>query len=88
MADPDILVVGAGAAGLAAARAIRAAGRGVRVLEARHRPGGRAWTDSTTLAAPFDLGATGCTRRWTTRWRRSPPAPRPSTMMRCAAISA
>lgn len=58
MADPDILVVGAGAAGLAAARAIRAAGHAVQVLEARHRPGGRAWTDSTTLAAPFDLGAT------------------------------
>ncbi|PHK96162.1 hypothetical protein CR162_04835 [Pseudoroseomonas rhizosphaerae] len=58
MADPDILVVGAGAAGLAAARAAMAAGRSVQVLEARGRPGGRAWTDAATLGAPFDLGAT------------------------------
>ena len=56
--DCDLLVIGAGAAGIAAARAARAAGRSVRVLEARHRPGGRALTDATTLGAPFDLGAT------------------------------
>ncbi|MFB9970779.1 flavin monoamine oxidase family protein [Pseudoroseomonas cervicalis] len=58
MARTGILVVGAGAAGLAAARALREAGQEVRVLEARHRPGGRAWTDRATLGAPFDLGAT------------------------------
>jgi len=58
MSDPDILVIGAGAAGIAAARTVLAAGRRVQVLEARSRPGGRAWTDSTTLGAPFDLGAT------------------------------
>lgn len=58
MSDPDLLVIGAGAAGIAAARAARAAGRAVRVLEARRRPGGRAWTESATLGAPFDLGAT------------------------------
>nr|WP_235913914.1 FAD-dependent oxidoreductase [Pseudoroseomonas coralli] len=52
------MVVGAGAAGIAAARAVLRAGRTVQVLEARERPGGRAWTDSTTLGAPFDLGAT------------------------------
>ncbi|MFC3126565.1 flavin monoamine oxidase family protein [Pseudoroseomonas globiformis] len=55
---PDIVVVGAGAAGIAAARAIQAAGVTVQVLEARTRPGGRAWTDVRTLGAPFDLGAT------------------------------
>jgi len=56
--DVDVLVVGAGAAGIAAARALRQANLTCRVLEARARPGGRAWTDSATLAAPFDLGAT------------------------------
>ncbi len=58
MSDVDLLVIGAGAAGLAAARMAVAAGRSVRVLEARGRIGGRAHTDSTTLGAPFDLGAT------------------------------
>nr|WP_305123357.1 FAD-dependent oxidoreductase [Roseomonas sp. GC11] len=52
------MVVGAGAAGIAAARAVRAAGRACQVLEARGRIGGRAWTERATLAAPFDLGAT------------------------------
>lgn len=56
--EVDVLVIGAGAAGLAAARAVQAAGRSLAVLEARHRPGGRAWTDGTRLGAPFDLGAT------------------------------
>jgi monoamine oxidase len=58
MADPDLLIIGAGAAGIAAARQALAAGHSVQLLEARDRPGGRAWTDSETLAAPFDLGAT------------------------------
>jgi monoamine oxidase len=55
--DCDILVIGAGAAGIAAARTALAAGRRVRVLEARPRPGGRAVT-SHALGVPFDLGAT------------------------------
>ncbi|HEV7268463.1 MAG TPA: NAD(P)/FAD-dependent oxidoreductase [Falsiroseomonas sp.] len=53
----DLLVIGAGAAGIAAARTALAAGRSVRVLEARGRVGGRAVTDATTLGVPFDLGA-------------------------------
>ncbi len=56
MADFDILVIGAGAAGIAAARAIRAAGRSVMVLEARGRIGGRVATDHR-FGVPFDLGA-------------------------------
>jgi monoamine oxidase len=55
--DCDILIIGAGAAGIAAARTALAAGRSVRVLEARPRAGGRALTD-TSLGVPFDLGAT------------------------------
>jgi monoamine oxidase len=52
-----VLVVGAGAAGIAAARRLLALGRTVRVLEAGGRLGGRAWTESRSLGAPFDHGA-------------------------------
>lgn len=55
-ADVEVAVVGAGAAGLAAARELRKAGRSFVVLEARSRIGGRAYTDAT-LGAPFDAGA-------------------------------
>ncbi|MBL8161613.1 MAG: FAD-dependent oxidoreductase [Anaerolineae bacterium] len=55
----DTIIIGAGAAGLAAARALHDAGRHVVVLEARDRIGGRAWTDTSgTLADfPVELGA-------------------------------
>lgn len=59
MADrPDVIVIGAGAAGLAAAAALCRAGHSVLVLEARDRIGGRIWTRSEpALAAPIELGA-------------------------------
>ena len=58
MAVEDVVVIGAGAAGLAAAAALAAAGRSVRVLEARDRIGGRIWTrHEPGLAAPIELGA-------------------------------
>jgi monoamine oxidase len=50
-------VIGAGAAGIAAARRIIAANRKVIVLEASARVGGRCQTDSVTFGVPFDRGA-------------------------------
>ncbi|WP_328356970.1 FAD-dependent oxidoreductase [Mycobacterium sp. NBC_00419] len=51
-----VIVVGAGMAGLAAARELTDAGVRVTVVEARERIGGRMWTD-TSLGVPIDLGA-------------------------------
>ena len=50
-----VVVVGAGAAGLAAAQQLKQAGLPSLVLEARQRPGGRIWTDRTY--GPAELGA-------------------------------
>jgi len=55
--EVDIVVIGAGAAGLAAARRIAAAGRKVVVLEATAVVGGRCYTDASTFAVPFERGA-------------------------------
>lgn len=52
----DCIVVGAGVAGLVAARALHDSGAAVVVLEARERIGGRLYTDHS-LGAPIDLGA-------------------------------
>lgn len=56
-AETDVAIVGAGAAGIAAARKLTAAGRRVVLLEAGGRVGGRCITDTTIFGAPFDLGA-------------------------------
>ena len=50
-----VIVVGAGMAGLVAARLLHDSGFAVTVLEARDRLGGRTWTDDS-LGAPLDLG--------------------------------
>lgn len=51
-----VIVVGAGIAGLAAARNLMDSRFDVLVMEARERAGGRLWTDDR-LGAPVDLGA-------------------------------
>ena len=55
MDEVDIAIVGAGAAGLAAAEAVAASGLSGILLEARDRLGGRAHTIDTSLG-PLDLG--------------------------------
>lgn len=56
MQDVDVVVIGAGAAGLAAAKALHQAGRSFRLIEAKDRIGGRAWTTDTDFGVPFDIG--------------------------------
>ncbi|MCS6835791.1 MAG: FAD-dependent oxidoreductase [Anaerolineae bacterium] len=53
----DVLVIGAGAAGLSAAQSLHAEGLGVIVLEARERLGGRMWSDYDLAPYPIELGA-------------------------------
>lgn len=55
--EPDVIVIGAGAAGIAAARRITAAGRRCVVVEASDRVGGRCVTDTATFGVPWDRGA-------------------------------
>ena len=54
--NPDVVIVGAGAAGLSAARTLIAAGKSVLVLEAMNRTGGRAFAEAETFGVPFDWG--------------------------------
>jgi monoamine oxidase len=63
--EADIVVIGAGAAGIAAARRITAANRRVIVVEATGQIGGRCLTDTATFEVPFDRGA---------RWMHNPDA--------------
>ncbi len=56
MTVPDVVVVGAGLAGVACVRELRRAGVGVRLLDRGHRPGGR-MASRRLWDRPVDLGA-------------------------------
>lgn len=55
--EVDVAVVGGGAAGIAAARRVIAAGRSAIIIEAGETVGGRCITDRSTFDIPFDRGA-------------------------------
>ena len=67
VAEPDIVVVGAGAAGLAATRTLVNKGLHVVLVEAAHRIGGRAYTDNKIFGLPYDQGA-----HWLHHGKRNP----------------
>jgi monoamine oxidase len=52
----DIIVIGAGLAGLAAAERLVEGGHTVTILEARDRIGGRVWTVDDGGPVPLELG--------------------------------
>lgn len=56
MKDVDVVIIGAGSAGLSAAKVLRSAGLSFKVLEAMDRIGGRAWTSNRHFGVPFDIG--------------------------------
>ncbi|MEK6805116.1 MAG: FAD-dependent oxidoreductase [Pseudomonadota bacterium] len=56
--DADVVIVGAGIAGLTAARKLTQAGRSVLVCEARKRVGGRTWSHEVTPGVIAELGGT------------------------------
>jgi monoamine oxidase len=55
--ETDVAIVGAGAAGIAAARKVAAAGRRFVLIEAGDHVGGRCITESRTFGVPYDRGA-------------------------------
>jgi monoamine oxidase len=52
----DLAIIGAGSAGLSAADSAAKAGLSVVLIEAAHRIGGRAYTDTDSFSFPYDLG--------------------------------
>lgn len=54
--NPDVIIIGAGAAGLSAGRALRESGKTCVIVEAAGRVGGRAYTESARLGQPVDHG--------------------------------
>ena len=65
--DPDVIVVGAGAAGLAATEYMLRNGKSVVCIEANSRIGGRCYTDNDFFGVPYDVGA-----HWITNNKNNP----------------
>ncbi len=57
MTHADVVIIGAGAAGISAAKELRTLEQNFLLLEASHRIGGRAYTENMAPGLPFDLGA-------------------------------
>ena len=55
--NPDVVVIGAGSAGLSATAELISKGKSVICIEAMNRIGGRCYTDNTTFGVPYDVGA-------------------------------
>jgi monoamine oxidase len=55
--DFDVLIIGAGAAGIAAGRRLLASKKRFAILEASNRMGGRCFTDTAAFNLPYDRGA-------------------------------
>ena len=55
--NPDVIVIGAGAAGLAATSHLIENGYSVTCIEANNRIGGRALTNNSIFGVPYDVGA-------------------------------
>ena len=55
--NPDVVVIGAGSAGLSATAELIIKGKSVICIEAMNRIGGRSYTDNTTFGVPYDVGA-------------------------------
>ena len=55
--NPDVVVIGAGAAGLSATAELMRRGISVTCIEGMNRIGGRCYTDMSTFGVPADIGA-------------------------------
>ena len=65
--NPDVIVVGAGASGLAATEYLLQKGKSVICIEANNRIGGRCYTDNDIFGVPYDVGA-----HWITNNKTNP----------------
>jgi monoamine oxidase len=61
--NPDVVVIGAGAAGISATKRLMKKGVSVVCVEAAGRVGGRAWTESDSFGVPLDIGCSWVSAR-------------------------